>query len=240
MGQHAFGFAETRDVPSKKKTSDFGIVAFTKVPPYTHSVAGVARVKAGLLQLSKLLYVWCENVRILLDFSSRTMNMHAMQNYQVNACPNSVPPFGNITIGAVAKIRVKVPWPAAFEDGGARVFLEKLEDVAELAGIRTHRGKLTALGALLKGRARAVLDAARRGPEKMEWAAAKDVLIAGFDTPADHQEALRRNTDAVRSRCGHTFACRGPAWAIGSHTTDIGRECSLGTTPRPFHREPLG
>ncbi|VDP75258.1 unnamed protein product, partial [Echinostoma caproni] len=50
------------------------------------------------------------------------------------------------------------------------MFLEEFEDVAELAGIRTDRGKLTALRALLKGRARAVLDAARRGPEKMEWA----------------------------------------------------------------------
>ncbi|VDP88549.1 unnamed protein product [Echinostoma caproni] len=87
---------------------------------------------------------------------------------------------------------MKVPWPAAFEDGDVRMFLEEFEDVAELAGIRTDRGKLTALRALLKGRARAVLDAARRGPEKMEWAAAKDALIAGFDTPADRQEALRR------------------------------------------------
>ncbi|VDP94050.1 unnamed protein product [Echinostoma caproni] len=70
------------------------------------------------------------------------------------------------------------------------MFLEVFEDVAKLAGIRTDRGKLTALRVLLKGRARAVLDAARRNPEKMEWAAANDALIAGFDTPADRQEAL--------------------------------------------------
>ncbi|VDP76388.1 unnamed protein product, partial [Echinostoma caproni] len=86
---------------------------------------------------------------------------------------------------------MKVPWPAAFEDGDVRMFLEEFEDVAELAGIRTDHGKLTALRALLKGRARAMLDAARRGPEKMEWAAAKNALIAGFNTPADRQEALR-------------------------------------------------
>ncbi|VDP93020.1 unnamed protein product [Echinostoma caproni] len=97
-----------------------------------------------------------------------------------------------ITIGAIARIRMKVPWPAAFEDGDVRMFLEEFEDVEELTGIRTDRGKLTALPSLLKGRARAVLDAARRSPEKMEWAAAKDALIAGFDTPADRQEALRR------------------------------------------------
>ncbi|VDP66355.1 unnamed protein product [Echinostoma caproni] len=30
----------------------------------------------------------------------------------------------------------------------------------------------------------AMLDAARRGPEKMEWAAAKDALVTGFDIPA--------------------------------------------------------
>ncbi|VDP71453.1 unnamed protein product [Echinostoma caproni] len=87
---------------------------------------------------------------------------------------------------------MKVLWPAAFEDVDVRMFLEEIEDVAELAGIRTDRGKLTALRALLKGRARVVLDAARRGPEKMEWATAKYTLIAGFDTPADRQEALRR------------------------------------------------
>ncbi|VDP42192.1 unnamed protein product [Echinostoma caproni] len=55
----------------------------------------------------------------------------------------------------------------------------------------TDRGKLRAFRAFLQSRARAVLDAARRGPEKMEWAAAKDVLIAGFDTPGDRHEALR-------------------------------------------------
>ncbi|VDP88682.1 unnamed protein product [Echinostoma caproni] len=47
------------------------------------------------------------------------------------------------------------------------MFLEDFEGVAELAGIRTDCSKLTALPALLKGCARAVLDAARRDPEKM-------------------------------------------------------------------------
>ncbi|VDP42675.1 unnamed protein product, partial [Echinostoma caproni] len=65
---------------------------------------------------------------------------------------------------------MKVPWPAAFEEGDVRMFLEEFENVAELAGIRADRGKLTAPRALLKNRVRAVLDAARRGPEKMEWA----------------------------------------------------------------------
>ncbi|VDP69391.1 unnamed protein product [Echinostoma caproni] len=46
---------------------------------------------------------------------------------------------------------MKVPWPAAFEDGDVRMFLEELEDVVELAGIRTDRGKLTTLRWLLKG-----------------------------------------------------------------------------------------
>ncbi|VDP41758.1 unnamed protein product [Echinostoma caproni] len=46
--------------------------------------------------------------------------------------------------------------------------MEEFEDVAELEEIWSDRGKLTALRALLEGRARAVLDAARRGPEKMK------------------------------------------------------------------------
>ncbi|VDP94648.1 unnamed protein product [Echinostoma caproni] len=44
---------------------------------------------------------------------------------------------------------------------------------------------------LIIGPARAVFDAARRGPERMEWVTPMDVLMAVFDTPADCQEALR-------------------------------------------------
>ncbi|VDP92505.1 unnamed protein product [Echinostoma caproni] len=47
----------------------------------------------------------------------------------------------------------------AFEDGHARAFLVEFEDVAELTGIRSDRGKLTAL------RARAVLELAQRPGE---------------------------------------------------------------------------
>ncbi|CAM0512163.1 unnamed protein product [Fasciola hepatica] len=85
-----------------------------------------------------------------------------------------------------------LPWPEPFEDGDIRTFLEDFEDLAELSGIQSDRGKLTALRALLKGRPRAVLDAARRGPKELKWAAAKDALIAGLDTPADRQDAMRR------------------------------------------------
>ncbi|VDP76780.1 unnamed protein product [Echinostoma caproni] len=76
-------------------------------------------------------------------------------------------------------------------DGDAQTFLKEFEGVAELARIRSDRGKLMALRVLLKGRARAVLDAVRRDPEKMKLAAAKDALIAGFDTLANSQQALR-------------------------------------------------
>ncbi|KAA3677052.1 uncharacterized protein DEA37_0001247 [Paragonimus westermani] len=79
-----------------------------------------------------------------------------------------------------------------FEDGDVRTFLEDLKDVAEVVGVKTNRGKLAALRTLVKGRAKAVLDAARRGPAKMEWAAAKETLVAAFDSPADRQEAMRR------------------------------------------------
>ncbi|VDP95227.1 unnamed protein product [Echinostoma caproni] len=107
-----------------------------------------------------------------------------------------------------------VLWPAAFKDGDVRIFLKEFEDVAELAGIPTDRGKLTALRALLKGRARVVLDAARRGPEKMVRAAVKDALIAGVDTPADRQVALCR-FKTVQLGVGvdplsHAVALRGP------------------------------
>ncbi|TGZ60961.1 hypothetical protein CRM22_008258 [Opisthorchis felineus] len=87
---------------------------------------------------------------------------------------------------------MRIPWPQPFEDGDVRTFLEDFEDVAEAAGLETDRGKLAALKTLLRGRAKAALDAARRGPRKMDWAAAKEALAAEFDTPADRQEAMRR------------------------------------------------
>ena len=87
---------------------------------------------------------------------------------------------------------MKIPWPQPFKDGDVKAFLEDFEDAAEVAGVKTDRGKLAALRALLKGRAKAVLEAARRGPAQMEWAAAKDALIAGFDTAVDRQEAMRQ------------------------------------------------
>ncbi|VDP71358.1 unnamed protein product [Echinostoma caproni] len=85
---------------------------------------------------------------------------------------------------------MKVPWLGAFEDVDARALVEDFEDVTELAGILSDRGKLTALRTVLKSRVRPVLDAARRGAENMERAAAKDALIAGFDTPDDCRKAL--------------------------------------------------
>ncbi|VDP69328.1 unnamed protein product [Echinostoma caproni] len=82
---------------------------------------------------------------------------------------------------------MKVPWSKAFKDGDVRTFLGKFEDFAELAGLRSDRVKLTALRTLLKDRERAVLGAARRGPEKVIWAAVNYALIAGFDTPGNRQ-----------------------------------------------------
>ena len=86
---------------------------------------------------------------------------------------------------------MKIPWPQPFEDGNVESFLEDFEDVAEAAGLKTDRMKLAALRMLVKGRAKAVLQTALCGLEKMDWAAAKEALRLGFDTPADRQEAMR-------------------------------------------------
>ncbi|KAA3677534.1 uncharacterized protein DEA37_0011340 [Paragonimus westermani] len=61
---------------------------------------------------------------------------------------------------------MKIPWP------------HPLEDVTEVIGVNTNRGKLAALRTLVKGRAKAVLDEARRGPAKMY--------------PANSQKTMRR------------------------------------------------
>ena len=107
---------------------------------------------------------------------------------------------------------MKLPWPQPFEDGDVREFLEDFEAVAEVVGVKTDRGKLVALRSLLKGRARAVLDAAARGPVKLEWAAAKEALVAGFDGVADRQEAMRQFKELQFCRGGdplvHAVALR--------------------------------
>ncbi|KAA3676598.1 dynein light chain LC8-type [Paragonimus westermani] len=72
-----------------------------------------------------------------------------------------------------------------FEDGDVRSFLEDFEDVAEAVGVKADRAKPVALRMLIKGRAEALLDEARKGPAKLQWATAKEALIAGSDTHAD-------------------------------------------------------
>ncbi|GAA55541.1 gap-Pol polyprotein [Clonorchis sinensis] len=85
-----------------------------------------------------------------------------------------------------------IPWPQPFEDVDVWTFVEDFEEVAEATGLDTDRGKLVVLKTLLRGRAKAVLDVARRGPRKMDWTVAKEALAAEFDTAADRQEAVRR------------------------------------------------
>ncbi|KER26280.1 hypothetical protein T265_14041, partial [Opisthorchis viverrini] len=95
-------------------------------------------------------------------------------------------------------------------NGDVRAFLVDFEEVAEAAGLETDRGKLVALKTLLGGRAKATVDAARRGPRKMGWATAKKVLAAEFDTPADLQEAMRRfKTAKMASRSNPTVFLAG-------------------------------
>ncbi|GAA54566.1 hypothetical protein CLF_103966 [Clonorchis sinensis] len=72
------------------------------------------------------------------------------------------------------------------------VCARNFEEVAEAAGLYTDRGKLAALKTLLRDRAKAALDATRRGPRKMDWAAAKEAPAAELDTAADRQEAMSR------------------------------------------------
>ena len=86
---------------------------------------------------------------------------------------------------------MKIPWPPAFEDGDVEAWLQDFEDVAEAVGIKNDRAKLVALRMQLRGRAKAVLEAASRGAVKLEWACAKEALLVGMNGPADRAEAMR-------------------------------------------------
>ncbi|CAL8091174.1 unnamed protein product [Calicophoron daubneyi] len=92
---------------------------------------------------------------------------------------------------------MKMPWPQPFEDGDVREFLADFEDVAEAVGVKTERAKLVALRSLLRGRARAVLEAARAANVQLEWSAAKEALLAGFNGLADRQAAMQRFKNAI-------------------------------------------
>ncbi|CAL8088666.1 unnamed protein product [Calicophoron daubneyi] len=92
---------------------------------------------------------------------------------------------------------MKMPWPQPFEDGDVREFLADFEDAAEAVGVKTERAKLIAMRSLLRGRARAVLEAARAANVQLEWSAAKEALLAGFNGLADRQAAMRRFKQAI-------------------------------------------
>ncbi|KER31838.1 hypothetical protein T265_02064 [Opisthorchis viverrini] len=78
----------------------------------------------------------------------------------------------------------------------------------EAAGLDTDPGKLAALKTLLKVRAKAALDAARRDPWKIDWAVAKEAFAAEFGTPAERQEAMRLFTSARMAPGWDAPACK--------------------------------
>ncbi|CAL8102853.1 unnamed protein product [Calicophoron daubneyi] len=91
---------------------------------------------------------------------------------------------------------MNIPWPQPFDDGDVQEFLLDFEDVAELVGVKTEQAKLVCLRSLSRGRAKAVLDAARAANGKLEWSAAKEALLAGFSGPADRHAAMQRFKNA--------------------------------------------
>ncbi|VDP95146.1 unnamed protein product [Echinostoma caproni] len=79
-----------------------------------------------------------------------------------------------------------------------------------------------------------MLDAVRRGAEKIERVAAKDILIAGFYTPVDRQWALRCFQTASSELAWNP--CRMP-WPCVPCTAHFKRCCSLGIITGAFHGE---
>ncbi|GAA49304.1 hypothetical protein CLF_102833 [Clonorchis sinensis] len=66
------------------------------------------------------------------------------------------------------RIIMEIPWPQPFEGEDVQTLLEYFDKVAEAAGLET----------LLRGRVKVVLDAARRGPRRMDLAATKSAFAA--------------------------------------------------------------
>ncbi|GAA54575.1 gypsy retrotransposon integrase-like protein 1 [Clonorchis sinensis] len=89
-----------------------------------------------------------------------------------------------VSVLACAKLSINASRFVTRSGSGASV-LHKAHQVSGTNMIRRRSASLP--GVLVE-----LIDAARRGPRKMDWAAAKEALAAEFDTTADRQEAMRR------------------------------------------------
>ncbi|KAA3670888.1 uncharacterized protein DEA37_0012778, partial [Paragonimus westermani] len=96
-----------------------------------------------------------------------------------------ITPKGNVFLVAkLAAIQAakNTPYllPLCHQDGDVRSFLEGFEDVAEAVGVKADRAKLAALRMLLKGRAKAVLDATLLAPPHLDQDSEQRLLTEEF------------------------------------------------------------
>ncbi|CAL8068624.1 unnamed protein product [Calicophoron daubneyi] len=93
-------------------------------------------------------------------------------------------------------MRLVIPWPEPFDDGDVHEFIMDFEDIAEVNGVETEKAKVRILHSLVRGRAKAILEAAEATNAELKWSAAKEALLTGFDTLADRQAAMIRFKNA--------------------------------------------
>nr|CAH8827780.1 unnamed protein product [Trichobilharzia regenti] len=87
---------------------------------------------------------------------------------------------------------MKIPWPAAFEEGDIRSFLRDFEAVAELVGVKEQAAKAVVLGTLLRGRAKAAYDSVDRSNGTASWKKLVERLVSEFDSETDRQLAMQQ------------------------------------------------
>ncbi|CAH8823504.1 unnamed protein product, partial [Trichobilharzia szidati] len=87
---------------------------------------------------------------------------------------------------------MKIPWPAAFEEGDIRSFLRDFEAIAELVGVKEQAAKAVVLGTLLRGRAKAAYDSVDRSNGTVSWKKLVENLVSEFDSATDRQLAMQQ------------------------------------------------
>ncbi|VDP87848.1 unnamed protein product [Echinostoma caproni] len=84
---------------------------------------------------------------------------------------------------------VKIPWPNVFADGDVEKWIRDFELNASCNGIKGSVHLVTALGALLTGRARAVYDLNLESNQALDYEHLKAALVAEFSKEGNGEKA---------------------------------------------------
>ncbi|VDP86679.1 unnamed protein product [Echinostoma caproni] len=87
---------------------------------------------------------------------------------------------------------IKLPWPNVFVDGDVEKWIRDFDLIAPCKGVKGSAHMVTALGALLTGRARAAYDLNLESNQALDYENFKSALVAEFPKEGNREEAMSR------------------------------------------------